>query len=177
MPISTLDNVLLLVQRVGDIDPETCDPISPFRPGKTGIVMQNADRLYQKYFDRLSIQPAALGQQIFDHYFMLDGLQIVIGILEARVDFAAVGTAMRVSLSQRAKTKLAMVDRLNAKLLLLEDRATASSAPAVGDITKIVPIDPPLPGQLEGPSNNPFVVDANAPSLSGSPYWPAWRRW
>lgn len=175
MAITDLDNVLLLIQRVGDIDPYTGDPIAPLTPGSTGIVMANAERIYHKFSDRLSIPPAAIGAQIFDHYFMITAIQIIVGILESRVDFAAVGTAMRVNLSQRIKARQDQLDRLTKKLEVLEAQSGAYASGAIGLITQIEPIFPPVPGQTSSPTGSPYL-DANDPTFHGSPYWPNWRR-
>jgi hypothetical protein len=182
--ISDLDNALLLVQRVGDVDPLTADPVWPFTPGKNGIVMLNAERLYNKYVNRKALQPAALGSEIFDHLFMIAATQLIIGVVANRVTFSAVGTSVRLQLTDRIKAYQANLLDFRQSLAELYKQLGAWTQPAIGLITRIEPITPPLPGQLSSPLAsipgapfNPFILDANDPTLTGSPYLSIWRRW
>lgn len=176
MPATDLDNQLLLIQRVGDVDIYSGDPVSPFTAGTNGIIMINADRIWMRYADRLTLSPASLAQQIFDSYFMITGAQLVLGILRARVDFSAVGTAMRVMLSQRTKSYENLLGTLMTALADQEQRLGAFASPQVRLLTTIEPIAPPVPGQLSSPTGNPFILDGNDPSLLGSVYWSSWRK-
>lgn len=183
MPISDLDNVLLLVQRTGDVNPVSGDPISPITAGSNGIVMINAERIWNKYVEFKSLQPQSLGSRIFDHYFMITAEELIIAVLAARVTFSAVGTAVRVNLSDRAARHAAILQAFRDELVKLESQVAAFSQPLMAPILAIEPVTPPLPGQLPSPLAqlglpvNPFVIDANSPLLFGSPYWTQWRRW
>jgi len=183
MPISDLDNVLLLVQRTGDIDPVTADPIWPLTVGSTGIVMINADLIWQKYADRKALTPVALGSQIFDHYFMITAKELIIAVLADRVSFSAIGTAVRVDLSDRVKAHAQQLAALRQELAALEKKLGAYAQPVMAPILNVEPVTPPVPGQLSSPLAqlglpvNPFQIDANDPHLFGSPYWTQWRRW
>src|SRR5579871_3352243 len=102
MPISDLDNILLLISRTGDVDPISGDPVPvTSQGGVNGIVMLNSERIWNKYVSYLSIQPFAIGSEIFDHYFMITAQQLITAVLAERITFAAVGTAVRVNLSDR----------------------------------------------------------------------------
>lgn len=177
MTFTDTDNLLLLIQRVGDVDADTGDPVLPGSPGTNGIVLRNASRIWNKYSDRLQIAPPSLGAQIFDQYFMIDATQLVIGVLESRVDFSAVGTAMRVQLSQRIEARNAQMERFATRLAALEARSAALVPPGQAAIVANNPINPPLPGERSSPSGNPFIADANDPRYSGSPYWRGTPRW
>lgn len=183
MPISDLDNILLLIQRVGDVDPVSGDPVPVLATGGSGIVMINSDRIWNKYASYKSIQPAAIGSEIFDTYFMLTAQQLVTAVLAERITFSAVGTAVRVNLSDRWAHHNAQMDALRQDLATLFQRAAAYGAPAmVAPILAIMPILPPVPGQLPTPlwqigQASVFTYDANSYTLYGSPYWSEWRRW
>ena|SRR6185437_15281162 len=180
MPISDLDNVLLLIQRTGDIDPISADPISPIIAGGNGIVQLNAERIWNKYVTYRSIQPASLGSEIFDRYFMITAEEILCAVLAERVTFSAVGTAVSVNLTDRWKAHKAMLDRYSADLDVLLIRASAYAAPAMAPILNIMPITPPVPGQIPSPlwqvgQASVFSIDANNYATQGSPYWTYWQ--
>jgi hypothetical protein len=183
MPISDVDNVLLLIQRIGDVDPITAEPVSPIMANGNGIVMINSDRIWNKYSFYLSINPAVLGAEIFDHYFLIVGSQLVTAVLAERISFAAVGTAVRVDLSDRWKHHKAQMDAFQQTLDQLWVRASSYQAnAALAPIVNVMPIEPPLPGALPTPlwalgKASPFGPDANNYVLAGSPYWSQWRRW
>jgi hypothetical protein len=183
MPIADLDDVLLLCQQVGDVDPLSGDPVPVLTAGTNGIIMINADRIWNKYAIYRSIQPALLGSEIFNHYFKIQGAQLVTAVLAERVTFAAVGTAVRVNLSDRWSHHKAMMDIWSAELDKLFKRASAYAIPALAPILAVEPLPPPVPGQLPTPlwqvgQANVFTVDASSYTyLNGSPYWSTWRRW
>lgn len=175
MSLSDLDRQLILIQQVGDVDPSSGDPILPVTAGSSGIVLQNAERIWSQYFPLFSLHPW-LGTQIFDNYFKRGAVQLIIGVLESRVDFSAVGTALSVKLNQRIAAREMQLDRYDKQILRLESKLMGLAAPSVGLITRIEPITPPVPGELSSPlaavgNVNVFVLDGNDPSLSGSPYW------
>ena len=175
MPNTPLDSQLLLIQQVGDIDPITADPILPITAGSSGIVMQNAERLWSSHALRISLHPF-LGPEIFGYYFKRSAVQLIIGVLESRVDFSAVGTALSVKLNQRIAARMMQSERFTAEIIRLEAKLMGIAAPAVGLITRIEPITPPQPGDISSPlsavgDNSPWVLDANDPAILGSPYW------
>jgi hypothetical protein len=176
MPLTDLDRQLLLIQRVGDVDADTGDPVSPFKPGSNGIILINSERLWEKYIGYSYLQPLGLGHRLFEAYYMRSAVELVIGVLESRVDFSAVGTAMRVSLNQRRARAERFIDTLSDRIQKLEDMLQMWSPPLIGMLTTTVPITPPVPGQLSSPGW-PWRVNADDPRYSGSPYWGSWRRW
>lgn len=182
MPIADIDNVLLLVMRVGDVDPISAEPVYPLSAGSNGIVMLNADRIWNKYINYKSLQPAALGSEIFDHLFMITAQQLVTAVLAERITFSAVGTAVRVQLSDRWEHHKAMMDDLRAELEKLWIKLAAWGTAAIGPILAVEPIRPPVPGELPTPlwavgQASLTTMDASSPVLTGSPYWTTWRRW
>lgn len=161
--------------QTGDVDAVTGDPILPLTAGASGIVLQNAERLWSSHDALFSLHPW-LGPQIFAYYFKRAAVQLIIGVLESRVDFSAIGTAMSVKLNQRIAARLIQVDRFSKEIIRLESRLTQLAPPMVGLISRIEPIVPPVPGELSSPlaavgKINVFVNDGNDPSYSGSPYW------
>lgn len=163
--------------RVGDIDAVTADPIPPLTSGGSGVVLQNAERIWQLHEATFALSPS-LGPRIFDYYFMRTAVQLIIGVLESRVDFSAVGNAMSVKLSQRIQAREFQIDRYTKEIERLETILTSFGNPVTGLITRIEPITPPLPGDISSPLaavgvNNPYVFDSNDPRISGSPYWRA----
>jgi hypothetical protein len=179
MPISDVDNVLLLILRTGDIDPITADPVTVTTANGNGIVQLNAERIWNKYIAYKSIPPAAIGSEIFDHYFMITAEEILCAVLAERTTFSAVGTAISVQLSDRYKAHLAMLTRYTTELNALMLKASAFSTPAMAPILNIMPIKPPVPGQIASPlwqvgQASVFTIDANSYALAGSPYWPYW---
>lgn len=173
--VTDLDRQLLLIAQTGDIDPVTGDPISPFSSGNSGIVMQFAERIWNVHQPRLALHPF-LGPEIFGVYFKRSAVQLIIGILESRVDFSAVGTAMSVKLNQRIAARQMQAQSYLNEIIRLEKKLTAIGVPSIGLIARIEPITPPVPGELSSPlaavgSVNSFVLDANDPGISGSPYW------
>lgn len=177
MPIAPVDRQLLLIQQVGDVDAISGEPISPLQPGSAGIVMINAERLWNMYVDKL-ILPTILGATIFDQYFKRDAVGLVIGVLESRVDFAAVSGALSIKLSQRIQARLAQQQRFQKELERLEFQIGSMVPAEVGLIKRIEPIEPPVPGELSSPlaavgEVNTFQIDANDPHYTGSPYWPS----
>jgi hypothetical protein len=174
MAITDLDRVLLLVQQIGDVDAATAEPILPNTPGSSGIVMQNADRIWQLHSFRMNLP--IFGTSLFNYYFKREGVSLVISILESRVDFSAIGTAMSVKLSQRVAARQMQIDRIMKEIIRLETKLAQVGTPVEGLITQIEPITPPVPGQLSSPlwavgQINIWVPDANDPTYSGSPYW------
>lgn len=175
MPNTDLDRQLILIMQVGDVDPTTGDPILPITAGSSGIVVQNAERLWNSHSLRITVHPF-LGPEIFSYYFKRSAVQLIIGVLESRVDFSAVGTAMSVRLNQRIAARQMQAERFTKEIIRLEGRLTSLAAPAIGLITRIEPITPPVPGDISSPlaavgSINIYTLDANDPRLSGSPYW------
>jgi len=182
MGISDLDNLLLLIQRVGDIDPITADPVSPLVPGSNGIIQINSDRIWNKYVLYQSMQPTAIGHEIFDRYFMITAAQLCTAVLANRVSFSAVGTAVRVDLSDRWEHYKAQMDVWHDELAVQFQRAAQYATPNVAPLLRIMPIMPPVPGELptalwELGLASPFVMDANSSAVTGSSYWSQWRRW
>lgn len=182
MPLDDLSNVLLLIARTGDVDPVSGDPIPFQSTGSNGIVMLNADRIWQKYAIYRSIQPAALGSEIYDHYFMITAEQLITAVLAERITFAGVGTAVKVNLSDRWAHHKAMLDMFNQELNVLFERASKYATPAVAPILTVEAIVPPVPGQIPSPlwqvgQANTFTLDASNYVTQGSPYWNTWRRW
>lgn len=182
MAIADIDDVLLLIQRIGDVDPITAEPVFALSAGGNGIVMINSDRIWNKYAHYKSIKPEVLGSEIFDHMFMRLGQQLVTAVLAERISFSAVGTAVRVDLSDRWEHHKAQLDSINIELDTLWKRASAYQTGAMGPIENIMPIVPPVPGELPTPlwavgKANTFTPDANSYVLQGSPYWAQWRRW
>lgn len=182
MPIADVDNVLLLIQRIGDVDPISAEPVYPLSAGSNGIVMLNADRIWDKYVSYKSIQPPSIGSEIFDHLFMITGQQLVTAVLAERITFSAVGTAVRVQLSDRWAHHKAQMDDLRKELERLRIISAAWGTAAIGPILAVEPIRPPVPGEIPSPlwavgQADPFVIDGNSPALTGSPYWSQWRRY
>lgn len=170
MALGALDRQLLLIQQIGDVDPVTAEPILPVTPGSSGIVIQNAERLWNANVERLTLP--FLGQQLFDYYFKRDAVALIIGVLESRVDFSAVGTAMSVKLNQRIQARVMQSERYKAEIVRLEARLAQLVPPLVGALTSIEPITPPLPGSNSSPTGETFTPDASDPRYQGSPYWP-----
>lgn len=168
--ITDLDLQLLLIQRVGDVDPDSGDPISPMRPNGNGIVLQNSERLWNLYSAYIGVHPT-LGQRLFSAYFMRAATELVIGVLESRVDFSAVGTAMRVSLNQRRARAERFVDTLSERIDHIECQLQALAIPLSGVLAAQTPS--PLTGVLA----SPWRPDANSQRYSGSPYYGYWNRW
>lgn len=171
--ITDLDLQLLLIQRVGDVDPDSGDPVSPLRPNANGIVLQNSERLWNQYVAYRGLHPT-LGTRLFDAYFMRAATELIIGVLESRVDFSAVGTAMRVSLNQRRARAERFLDTLTDRIDHIECQLQAWALPAHGALTTITPTIPPLPAT----SSNPFFWSpwGDDPRYAGSVYWTSWRR-
>ena len=175
MAISDFDRQLLLVQQVGDVDATTGDPVSPFASGDTGVVLLNAERLWNMHVEKM-LYPV-LGPSIFDFYFKRDGVALVIGVLESRVDFTAVGSALSVRLGQRVAARQLQAQRFANEIVRLETKLASLSAPqGFNLITQIEPITPPVPGDVSSPlaavgNINVWVPDANDPTYQGSPYW------
>lgn len=182
MAIPDVDNILLLIQRVGDVDPNTAEPVSPLQANGNGIIMINSDRIWNKYAHYKAINPPVLGSEIFDQYFMITGAQLVTAVLAERISFSAVGTAVRVDLSDRWEHHKAMMDTFQATLTTLWKRASSYQTGVMGPIQVIMPIQPPVPGELPTPlwavgQANTFTPDANGYIYQGSPYWSQWKRW
>lgn len=161
--------------QIGDVDPLTGDPILPVTAGSSGIVLQNAERLWMSNSDRINLHPS-LGPELFSYYFKREAVALIIGVLESRVDFSAIGTAMSVKLNQRIAARQMQADRFTKEIIRLESRLTQLGTPTVGLIKHIEPITPPVPGEHSSPlaavgNVNVWVLDANDPSISGSPYW------
>lgn len=173
--ISDLDYQLLLIAQVGDVDPLTADPILPVTSGSSGIVMQNAERIWNMHLARMSLHPF-LGPEIFGYYFKYSAVQLIIGVLESRVDFQAIGTAIMIKLSQRIAARQMQADRFLKEIIRLETKLSSTSSPVSGLIKRIEPILPPAPGDSSNPlsevgGGSIFVLDANDPRIQGSPYW------
>jgi hypothetical protein len=171
-----LDRQLLLIQSIGDIDPITGDPIWVLTPGASGIILQNAERIWNEYFSKMSVHPT-LGPELFDQYFMRRGVRLKIAVLESRVTFSAIGTAMRVQLSDRLVRAENQLEGIYKEIVRLERRLVQLSGPVIGTLTQITPVSPPVPGQLSSPHGVIWTVDADDPVLSGSPYWGTWTQW
>ncbi len=161
--------------QVGDVDPYSGEPVLPITAGSTGIVLQNAERIWLTHLPQITLH-ASIGQHLFNNYFKRDACSLIVGVLESRVDFSAVGTALTVKLNQRIAARVMQMTRYSAEIARLENRMTQLAPPAIGLIKQIEPITPPVPGQTSSPlaavgNVNVFVLDANDPSLSGSPYF------
>ncbi len=179
MALTDFDKQLLLIMQVGDVDPYTADPIMPITPGSSGIVLQNVERLWASHILRESLHPF-LGPEIFSNYFKRGAVQLIIGVLESRVDFSAVGTALTVKLNQRIQARQMQADRYTKEIIRLEGKLTSLAAPVAGLIQRVEPITPPAPGDRDNPlaevgGGNIFTLDANAARIQGSPYWNSGR--
>lgn len=169
MALSDLDRQLLIIQSVGDVDPTTGDPLPPTTQGGNGIIMQNIGRLWQQYTARAKASP-----KLRDLYVTRDAHDLVISVLEIRVNITAIDGTYKVDLHQRVETHLAMRASLQEEIDRIERVTLATSAPMIGALTTVTPIPPPLPGDLPSP-NTSYGPDANSPIYSGSPYWPGKR--
>jgi hypothetical protein len=167
VPISDLDRQLLLIQEVGDVDPQTGDPVLPTAQGSTGVVMRNIGRLWQKYADVTS-------DRLRDMYVQLEAQDLVIAVLERLVDFSTNNGQISVKLSQRVVAHQRERDSLAKSIDEFVSLLSKGSAPLVGMIAAAAPISPPAPGSR--PTNSPYGPDANSPEYSGSPYWRRWVR-
>lgn len=174
MTISNIDLQLLLIQQVGDVDPYTADPILPITAGSSGIVLTNAGRIWDMYSPFLGLNPF-LGPQIFGYYFKQAAVQLIIGVLESRVDFSAVNQAINIRLNQRIQARMMQLTAFAKEIVRLEARLIANGVPVVGLIRRIEPIMPPQPGDTSSPlaevGGNTLVLDANDARIQGSPYW------
>lgn len=181
MPISNFDRQILIIQQVGDVDANTGDPVSPLAEGSGGIILQNADRIWSMHEGKFALP--FYGGTLFNYYFKRDAVALVIGVLESRVDFSAVGTAMSVKLNQRIQARMMQSQRYTNEIIRIEGKLEHITPPSgFSLITQIEPITPPVPGQISSPlaavgNINTWVPDANDPAYSGSPYWARYNRY
>lgn len=169
MPLSDTEAQLLIVRRIGDVDPETGDPVQPTSTGGTGIVLANITRLWAQHASK-----ATLSTTLRDLYVQRDGLDLVIGVLERLVDMVAINGAVSLRLSQRIAARQKQRDAVQSEIQRIEAALPTSAgtgALAVGPIATVAPISRPAWGDLP-PNSSPYGPDANDPRYGGSPYWP-----
>jgi hypothetical protein len=73
VPLLDVDRQLIVVARVGDIDPVTCDPVQATTAGVTGLIMENIGRLWVMYEHKALVDP-----RLRDLYVMIAAQEIVI---------------------------------------------------------------------------------------------------
>jgi hypothetical protein len=163
VPLLDVDRQLIVVARVGDIDPVTCDPVQATTAGVTGLIMENIGRLWVMYEHKALVDP-----RLRDLYVMIAAQEIVIARLEDQVSFSGVNGGLSVSLSDRVRARKTMLDAWMKERVLMEQSLSSPGEVSVGLISTTAPISAPMPGDVSSPS---LVPDANDPSYSGSPYW------
>jgi hypothetical protein len=169
MPLSDTEAQLLLVRKIGDVDPDTGDPVQPTSVGGTGIVLANITRLWSSHSSK-----ANLSTTLRDLYVQRDGLDLVIGVLERLVDLVAINGAVNVRLSQRIQARQKQRDAVQSEIQRIEAALPSNSSAgrlSVGPIAAVTPISRPSWGDLP-PNASPYGPDANDPRYGGSPYWP-----
>lgn len=160
MPILDVDVQKKIIAKVGDIDPINGDPLPYGVVSISGVVGQNMTLLWASHADKAQITP-----RLRELFVERDAYDLLLGQLTALVDYALEGEAIK--LSQRADRLIHRRLLTDAEILSLEKVAMNRRGPAVGQITTVAPVSPPMT-----PIRYPYGPDGNNPTYGGSVYGP-----
>lgn len=169
MTTSVTEQQLLLIKRVGDVNPLNGDPVQPTLESGTGIVAENIVQLWNQYAAK-----ALVSDDLRDLHVLVAAQDLCIGVLERYVDNQAVDNAYQLSLSDRVKARKGQREGWQRDIDRILGQIASGSTAVSGVLARTAPIAPPVPG--ERPQVSTYGPDANSPVYSGSPYWPR-RRW
>lgn len=164
MALSDTDAQTLILRKVGDVDPVTGDPVEYGLVSIAGVVGASMSLLWDSHADKAQITP-----RLRELYVERDSYDLILGCLSALVDYTLEGETVK--LSQRVATVQKRRDGVQTSIDSLQAVALKRQSPAVGPITTVAPVSPPT-----GPVFYPYGPDGNDPALSGSPYFPRFRR-
>lgn len=139
-----------ILQRTGDVDPTTGDPVV----GGDGYLSTLISTIWSEYTDKAYIAP-----RLQELYVERDLYDRMVALIQDKYDFSDEQSSFK--RSQRVQT---LVDRravVQEKIGTLLAMVNANRAPAVGQLTAVAPVRPLFPG----------AIDANNPRYTGSPYY------
>lgn len=164
MTFTDTDAQTLILRKVGDVDPVTGDPVEYGIVSIAGVVGASMSLLWSSHADKAQITP-----RLRELYVERDAYDLILGCLSALVDYTLEGETER--LSQRVATIQKRQDAVQLQITALQTTARKRQVPAVGAITTVAPVSPPM-----GPVFYPFGPDGNAPMYAGSVYYRRLRR-
>lgn len=159
MPIADTDAQMLILRKVGDVDPVTGDPVEYGLVSIAGVVGASMQLLWDSHADKVQITP-----RLRELYVERDAYDLILGTLSALVDYTLEGETIH--LSQRIATIQKRRAATQAEITTLQTTALSRRMPAVGPILTVEPVSPPT--SLPVPS--PFGPDGNSQQFTGSPY-------
>lgn len=127
---------------------------------EAGVLADNLAAVWDSFADK-----AGAGPRLQELYAKRRCIDLVLGALRSQVDFTTDGQDLSFKAHQRIDTLNTMRKDVQTEIARVEQFAIAAGGPAVGQITTVAPITPPLP--QPGP-----YLDANDQRYSGSPYVP-----
>lgn len=154
MPLDAATIQARILERTGDFDPTTGDPVV----GGGGYLEQQVAGVWAMYADKAYVAP-----RLQELYTERDLFERALALLQDRYDFS--DSDAKFTRSQRVQTLKDRRDEIQMRIDQVEAMVAANRTPAVGPILTVAPVGPPF---LFGP-------DANSPRYGGSPYWP--RPW
>jgi hypothetical protein len=150
MPLSAADVQKRILERTGDFDPTTGDPVQ----GGGGYLEQQIAGVWAQYADKAYVAP-----RLQELYTERDLLERYIAAIRHRYNMSADGVTE--NRDQRTERLIGQRDHLSENIEQVEATASANRAPAVGPLLTTAPVSSPFAGSS----------DANSPRYGGSPYW------
>lgn len=169
MPVTDAQVQAVILSKVGDIDPTTLAPVATQSPptSGTGLLATNLANVWAWYLDK-----AAIGPRVQALYVERDLLIMKMTALGMVVNVTAGG----VTFHQDHKSDLLAkrYDQLEKEIAeaLLYAQSALRAGGAIGQITQVAPVQPPIPAPSTPWQPPSPYADPNAPWLAGSPYWP-----
>jgi hypothetical protein len=151
MPETAVTIQAKILQRTGDIDPTTGDPVV----GGGGYLSSLIAGVWSEYSDKAYVAPRL--QELYTERDLYDRM---IALIQDKYDFTDEQSSFK--RSQRVQTLVSRREVVQQKVEALLLMVNANRAPAVGQLTTVAPVSPPFPQE----------IDAGSPRYGGSPYYP-----
>lgn len=150
MPLTAADVQKRILERTGDFDATTGDPVQ----GGGGYLEQQMAAVWAEYADKAYVAP-----RLQELYVERDLLERYLAAIQHKFDFRDSDAAFQ--RSQRIQTLATRRDNVKARIDGLEAMIAANRAPSTGQLVATAPIGSPFP----------LGIDANSRRYGGDPYF------